>query len=489
MDVLFQEMAPDKPDLLNGGLEDAVNAIPYRSGYGSFPEASTETGSLSATCVGAISCRDISGTVYRFAGTPERLYKLSGTTWSNVSRTASYTTNTDLRWRFAVFGNTLLAVNGLDTMQYWTLGTSTKFLDMSASASSPVAAHIITVRDFVMAGSIGTANKNRVQWSRINNASRWGSSVQYQADSQDLPGEGALVTGMTGGDFAAIFTFRSVWRASYVGSPLIFRFDEVAPGIGCPVPGSLARFQAMTYFWSGEGFYVFDGQQAVPIGDEIVDQFFYDDFASTYKYNVSSVIDPVNKLYMISYPSVNSSTGTCDRFLIINYTTGRWARVEHSIEFIYNALSAGYTLEGLDAIASSIESLSISLDSNAWQGGDPSLSAFSTSHVGVVFQGQPKTVTLTTGESNLVANYRALIRSIRPLVEGDSSTTVTTSIGKRDLLSDDVEWSGAVAMNRFGTCPHRSNARFQRLKMSIAGLPANKRAMGFDIDYIRHGGR
>lgn len=487
MDIRFGDMRPDAADLLNGGLEDALNVVPKRDTYEPFVEPAFDTGSLSATCVGAVALRDTSGNTYRFAGTPQNLYRLSATVWTNVSRTASYTTATDLRWKFAVFGNTVLAVNGVDTMQSYTLGTSTVFTNMSASASAPIAANIITVRDFAMAGSIAT-QKNKVQWSRINNVARWGASIQFQSDSQSLPGDSALIQGMTGGDYAAIFTISSIWRGTYVGSPIVFRFDEVAPGIGCPVPGSIARYQAFNYFWAGDGFYAFDGIQAVPIGNDKVDDFFQADFMSTYKYNVSSVIDPINKLYIISYPSVNSATGICDRLLVINYTNGRWARVEQNLEFIYNALSLGYTLEGLDAVSASIDALPFSLDSSVWTGGDPSLSGFGTNHRGLVFAGMTyKDAQLITGELQLIPNKRAFVRAIRPLIQGNSSTAIVVNIGKRDRQTDSVTWTADSSINSNGVCPVRANARYHRLKMRVTG--GFEKAMGFDIDAVPDGMR
>ena len=120
-------------------------------------------------------------------------------------------------------------------MQVYTLGSSTRFADQSASASAPVATYLAVVRDFVFAGRISSFF-NRVQWCQINNPLRWGRSQQNQSDLQDLPGEGGNVVGITGGDFATILTDRSVWRGSYIGAPLIFRFDELAPNTGCMPP-------------------------------------------------------------------------------------------------------------------------------------------------------------------------------------------------------------------------------------------------------------
>src|SRR4029079_7416199 len=103
------------------------------------------------------------------------------------------------------------------------------------------------------AGRISSFN-NRVQWSQINSPLRWSRSQQNQSDFQDLPGDGGNIVGITGVDFASILTDRSVWRAVYVGAPVIFRFDEVAPNTGCIASGSIARYQNYTFFLSGNGF-------------------------------------------------------------------------------------------------------------------------------------------------------------------------------------------------------------------------------------------
>lgn len=487
MDILFGELGSDKGDLLNGGLEDAVNVIPRQIDYAPFRNPQAIAGSLSATCVGATATRDITGVAYTFAATPTKLYRRSSTVWNDVSRTStSYTNSDDVRWRFETFGNELLAVNGVDAMQVYTLGTSALFANQSASASAPVASCIAVVRDFVMVGGVSTG-KNRVQWCQINNARRWNLSVQHQADFQDLPGGGAIIVNITGGDFATILTEDGLWRATYVGSPLIFRFDLVAPGVRCDAAGSVARYQNLTYFYSPQGFQAFDGQNAIPIGNEKIDEFFAADYRSAYKYKVSSVIDPINKLYIISYPSVNNAVGTCDRMLIYNWAVGRWARVVQSVEMLFNSISLGYTLEELDAVSSSIDLLSVTLDSAVWIGGAPMGGAFTVNHCLSSFTGDFKTATFITGESQLIPNARAFVRAIRPLIQGDSATSITAQIGKRDTLTESVSYTSASVINTSGICPVRANARYHRVRIDVER--GFERAMGFDIDFVKDGVR
>jgi len=488
MRIALGELKPDQPDLANDGLEDAVNCIPYEVSYGPFPSSTVFSSSLSATAIGAVSVRDTSGNVYTFAGTNTTLYRASATGWDDVSRTVSptYAAATDAQWRFALFGNTLLALNGTDPMQVFTLGTSTDFRNQSASASAPIATYIATVRDFVMVGNIATL-ENRVAWSYINNPLRWGFSVLNQSDTQDLAGSGGEVQGLTGGDFACILTRGSVWRGDYVGAPLFFEFNEVAPNVGCYIPGSVARYQNLTFFYSELGFQAFNGIQAEPIGSGKIDEFFAADLNISFLHRVYAVVDPVNKLYIVAYPSTGSSNGIADRMLLFKWTAGRWTRVEETVELIFMSLSAGFTLEGLDAISGSLDALAFSLDSEVWQGGALSFSGFNSGHRWINFDGSAKTARFTTGEDQLIEDHFAFVTAIRPLVQGNGTTAVTTTLGARDRLIDSVSFAAAVAVNSTGICPQRSSGRYHRLQMDVSG--SFTRAVGFDVELVRDGMR
>ena len=482
--VLFGRLQTDQPDLLNGDLEEAENCIPYVQSYGPFPEPVAYSAAAAETVNGAYSTKDLSGNTYTFVGTDNELYRESATVLNDISRTATYTTANDgAQWEFVTFGNTIIGVNGADAQQVYTMGTSTQFLNQSASASAPTARHIAVVRDFVMTGHQPSA-ETRVQWSRINNPLRYGISQRFQSDYQDLPGTDQLIKKITGGDFAAILTNTSVWRATYVGSPLIFRFDEVARNVGCYSSGSVARYQNMTFFLASDGMYVFDGQSCQPIGVEQVDKTLLDDLNTSYLNRISSTIDPINKLYMMAYPSTGSTDGTPNRIVVYSWVTQRWTFISQNLEFLFNHMTAGYTLEALDALGT-LETLPYSLDSIAWQGGLSALACITTDHKIARFTGNAKTARFITGESQIVTDARAFVRSLRPLVQGNSATIISAYIGGRDRLIDDVTWTAASALNATGTCPVRSNARYHRLKLEVAG--GFDRVMGSDVELTKEG--
>lgn len=484
MRVLFGRLQADQPDLLNGDLEEAENCIPYLQSYGPFPEPVAYSASAPATVRGAYSTKDLSGNVFTVVATEGRLYKESNTAINDISRTASYTTAADgPNWEFETFGNTLVGANGADPMQIYTLGTSTQFLNQSASASAPIARHIAIVRDFLFTGHQPNL-ENRVQWSRINNPLRFGVSQRFQSDFQDLPGTDQIIKKVTGGDFAAILTNTSVWRGTYVGSPLIFRFDEVARNVGCYASGSATRYQNLTFFLSDSGMYAFDGQQCLPIGSEQVDEVILDEINTNFLNRVTATIDPVNRLYLMAYPSTASTDGTCNRIAVYSWIKQRWTFVSESINVLFNHMTSGYTLEALDALGT-LDTLAFSLDSSAYQGGLSALSCVTADNRISRFTGAAKTARFTTGEAELVTDARAFVRSLRPLVQGSSATNITLQVGGRDRLVDAVTWTAASAMNATGTCPVRSNARYHRLKMEIAG--GFDRAMGSEVEFTKEG--
>jgi hypothetical protein len=80
---------PDVSDYEGQATRNILNVIPRGDGYGPFPGFSPYTSALPASCRGAFYALKSDGTVVTFAGTVDRLYRLSNSdfTWRNVSAT------------------------------------------------------------------------------------------------------------------------------------------------------------------------------------------------------------------------------------------------------------------------------------------------------------------------------------------------------------------------------------------------------------------
>lgn len=481
MRVVFGSWTPDQPDLGSAGLEEAAQCVPNDVGYGPYRAAEIASGAttLSGSVAGAFAGLGLTkgGNYITLVGTREAvqpsLYQMSATVGStpgdfkNVSRVVPYNASVE-RWSMTIFGGTMLAVNGFDTMQVKnTLSApSGAFNDQSASASAPVSNVICNVRDFVFADDTTTADK--VQWCQINNPRRWTPNPRLQSDSQVLAGSG-IVQQMTGGDFAAILTTNSVWRGSYVGSPLIFRFDEVAPGVGTRARKSVARFQNLTFFLSHKGFTVFDGQSAIPIGAGKIDDFFVEDaniVRDSGLPRISSAIDPFNSLYIVSYPSAGNTTP--DRLLMYHWPTQRWARASLTTEHL---CEHGVYLSG----------------DLTHPRGVLAIVGFDTTHRLTTMTGAVQTATFITGEAQIFKDRRAFVQAVRPLVQAGAAITATTQIGKRNRLDESVTYTSAVAMNANGLCPVRADARYHRGRLDISSSFTH--AIGLDLTAVPSGQR
>lgn len=471
---------PDLPALANSGALEALNVIPDAASYRPLPAFAEQGNAMAARVQGAIYARGVGGTIAQFAGDGSNLYRWdsSGVNWQDVSRIAggAYATPIDGGWSFAQFGDLVIAANGADAPQRYTVGSSANF--EALAGSPPIGRLLATVRDFVVMGRIA-ATVNRVQWSGINNAETWTPSQATQADFQDLP-DGGSIMGLVGGEYGVVFQERSIKRMTYVGVPLVFQIDEIARGIGTPAEGSVARYEDMAFFLSDEGFYALAGaQQLQGIGQNKVDRFFWNDVNQSHLHRISSAVDPVNKLYVVSYPSAASVDGMPDKLLIYSWQTDRWSRAEQPLALLHQGASqASYTLEGLDSVSASLDALPFSLDSRAWTGaGRLLLGGFSTANRAGFFSGQPMAAVVDTGESQLLAGSRALVRAVRPLSDGG---TPSVALGFRNRLTDAVQWGPDVAQNDRGACPQRASARYFRARLKIPAGQSWTHLQGID---------
>jgi len=240
--IQFTEWLPDQPTT-TGALLEANNVYPLTIGYGPFP-LSADYSTAASEDLNSVVAAKFNLETQLFAGGTTKLFKFNPANAGlvDVSKSGGY--NSSTRWSFTQFGSTVLASNNQAKIQAWTVGVSSAFADVSATA--PVAKFITVVRDFVVAANIsGTPNK--VQWSDINDETDWTSGGASQADYQ-LIAEGGNITGITGGEFGIVLLERSIIRMTYIGSPLFFQFDAISRNLGCNTPGSIAQYGPNTYF-------------------------------------------------------------------------------------------------------------------------------------------------------------------------------------------------------------------------------------------------
>ena len=479
MQVPFGEWLPDIPDHLNKGATTATNVFPAAVSYKPFKTSQQKSNALDSQCFGAFSTKDNSANVYTFAGTKSKLYKLSGETFSDVSQASTtYNAGADNFWSFSNFGTTVVASNGEDDPQKFVVGTSSAFADLGGSP--PIFTFSAVIRDFLVVGRIKTV-KNRVQWSGINDVETWTSGTK-QSDYQDLA-DGGEVTGIVGGEYGYIFQENQITRMDYVGGTTVFRFSVVSKNRGSIFAKAIAHVGKRVFFYSQDGFFEIDGENVKAIGQHKVNDYFKDNLSAGYQQNIIAATDPLNHLAVWSYPSTDATTGVQDRLLIYNYSVNRWSVVETAAEMIFTQFSEAFTVDTLDTASSSLDSLTVSLDSRYWQGGVVNFAGFDSDHKLIQFDGSNLAATLETGEIEPAPGARTTITMVRPLVDGTSTARVTSRL----RLADSGTSTSYSSLRSNGDIPVRSSGRYHKIGVAISAATTWNDAQGIDLIAIKSG--
>jgi len=467
--ITFGEWTPDQPGITNG-LRRAENVYSKLVGYGALPTVVNYSASASENLNNVVAGKTTAGATTVFAGGSTKLFKLNSATLAldNVSKSGNYTTPTDQRFRFTQFGNVIVAANGFDKLQGFNLNSSSLFANLAADA--PEARYVTVVRDFVVSG-YQSSYPNRVQWSALGDESSWTASATTQADFQDIP-DGGSVVGVTGGEYGLVFMDRSIHRMSYVGSPLVFQFDNISRNLGCYEANSIIQYGGTSFFLGDDGFYACDGQNVVPIGNEKVNRFFFDNVDEGTLYLMSAAVDPTKKLIIWAYAS--NSSATADSLLIYNYQTQRWTSGTTTVDRIASTSTPAVTLEGLD-VYGTLETILTTFDSRIWLGGKLQLAGVDGAKI-VTFSGANATAYIETGDIE-VPGATSSITLVKPTVEGGSGSVALLS---RRLLTESTVFGSQTAADAENRVSVRGVGRYHRLQLTPTGSWTS--AVGMDID-------
>jgi hypothetical protein len=478
--IPFGEWLPDLADQGNPGSTEAKNVAPSIDGYRQLPSVNVATNAVNLYARGAIAAQANDANVYNYCGTGSKLYELLGQTWTDRSDGAgTYSVGADDFWEFAKWGEQILAVCGPgDVPQAITMG-GVAFADLSGTP--PQARHISIVRDFVVMGNNkegGTQYPNRVRWSGINDETNWVTSKKLQSDYQDLFGEGGWVQKVVGGEYGVIVREHAIHRMDYIGPPLVFKFDQTLTGVGTPSPNSVVKFGDDVYFLSQTGFEVVrQGTVRKDIGANRINNWFFSELDASQALRVVGSLDRINRRIFWIFPGTGHASGLPNNGLIYDIDSDRWARFEDELEWIYDALGEGTTLDNLDAISGSIDALGESLDSRRWIGGAIAINAFDDAHKSGEFEGTAMAAVLETTEQQLTVNKRVHVSRVRPEIEG--AGTLTIQSGTRESQDDAVAWGTTATIARDNGYPMRSESRYHRFRANVSG--GFTRAQGINI--------
>ncbi len=486
MQIPFGEWLPDQPDHKQQGATVATNVYHTANTYKRFPSLVDYSSNTTSTdSKGAGSFRDNSNTVYNFVATRTNLYQL--TSGAFTSRKASLTGDHDDFWTFTQFGEYVIASNGVDAVQYYLMGTSTNFANLTAiqtAGTCPVFRVSGVVRDFLVAGNIVGAT-NRIQWSGINDITVWSGK---QSDSQDLPGSGGQVVAITSGEVGYVFRQNQIIRMDYVGGAVVFRLSVISPNRGAVYGRTVCQDNRQIFFYADDGFYQINGDQVIPIGVEKVNRYFDLNLNKAYSDRICAAVDPFNQLAMWLFPSTSdtsNTTGICDKIIIYNYATKKWSLADASASTIFSQFVGAFTVELMDIISENLENIGAALDTDYWSGGQQLLGAIDSDYKAAIFSGTSNECEVETAELELFPGLRSNITGVRPVVDA----TATVTVKARERLADTESETSSSSMVSSGINPVRKSGRYIRANVKVASGTKFNHAQGVDLIASRAGQR
>jgi hypothetical protein len=452
---------PDMDEHTPGIITDCDMLLPSIKGYKGAPSTSNVTDALAAACIGATYVVLLDNTNRLFAGAATKLYELSGTSWSDVSRGGNYSSSTE--WRFAQFGNVSLAVNSADTMQKSI--SSGAFSDL---AGAPKAAVIETVAGFVMAANYndGTDTPDGIIWSAFEDYTDWVADVGTQAGNLrkfDTPGEFRALKRL--GDYAIAYKEKSMYLGVNNGPPTLWGFTLISGEIGAVSQESVVSIETAHFFISQSDIFVYDGARPISIGDGIREWFFAD-LNSNYAYKIRGIHDRNNALIYWYYPSTGS-TGTLDSCIVFNYKTKKWGKANRSVEACLEYLTGQFTYASAEAaFATYADVPSVTYGSPFWTASSPNMAIFGTDHILKTLNGASLTSSLTTGALGDDTQISFLSRVQARYINDPTSATMTNYYRMTDGASYTTDATVTQSSGRFDVM---RSARWHKVKKDFTG--------------------
>jgi hypothetical protein len=457
---------------------EAKGVVARGGGYGPFnsPQAiNTGLAVLLNPALGGATFLDANGDGQTFAGDTTKLYRLVSNLFDDASKVGGYSLAAEERWVFEQFGQFVVAVAPGEAPQVFQMGVSTDFANLAGSP--PQFTSIWRHGDFLMGGLNFT-----LTWSAFNNITDWTPSIATQSDSQVLDQAGGQIMGGTIGEYGAIFQETQIRRVTYVGPPVIFNFeqDAIEKRRGALSRYAFVRLGRLIFYASSQGFYVFDGQQSIPIGENKVDEYFKTRLNFGRRDLVTAAYDSAQKAVVFGFPTESANTIT--EQLIYSLTDRRWTHDDNVLEFLFETVGASYTVDNISNFFGPPDNIdvitSISIDSAAFRGGQKAMAGFNTSHALCQFDGQTRPATIDTIEAELVPGRRSLVTELWPLVDASPSSAVSARVLYRVLPGDPILLAPSSVMNAYGNCDALTDSRFMRARLELAAGTAWTRAEG-----------
>lgn len=486
--IPFGQFAPDQ-SIIAGQSPLIKGVIPLSGRYAPLPDLQqVRSGSmLNDGCLGGKSFYDKVGQVsVTFLADHGRLYRVIGKVPVDVSKSGGYSFSFDWGVTYEQFGDNIVAVGrGVDPQRF-ILGTSEAFDDLD---NAPQGDTVFRIRNHLFICSGNTAN-----CSGFNNITVWGNVPESQAFINEVNQSAGLIVSGWGGEQGAIFQERGIIRLTYQGGAAPFIFDEVEGGRGVCGPHAWSPWGKIAFCAAEDGFYMFDGLAATPIGANRVDGYFSNRLNYGYRHRVWTAIDAKRKCWMVAFPTGGAIWP--NEVLIWSWADDKWTHDEfdsqYGLEFHREPVDAddeAGLIELLGTANADDPSLAnVSADSPLFRETRKEWAVIDADRKLCQFTGDNRAASLSTATYD-VAGKKTFLTELYPIVDA-APELVTGQVATRlKRLNETETVSAATPMNDEGFCPIYAEGRYVRGIVNVAAGATWTEATGVHHDGSEAGER
>jgi hypothetical protein len=157
--------------------------------------------------------------------------------------------------------------------------------------------------------------------------------------------------------------------------------------------------------------------------------------------------------------------------ILLGYDWGldRWTRSTEACDFIFPAITPGYTMDSVDTLFGTMDEVTIPWDSSFWTGsGVLALAGFTYAGAFGYFQGFNQAATLETNDFEVNPGNYGYIQSARHISDAAYSSA-TVQLGHRAFHGQAITWPTAVTpSSSTGRAFLRKRGKTHRIRVNIA---------------------
>lgn len=339
----FLGFAPDLDSSTPGVFTNSEALIPTSDGFFRPQPSLVAYGTaMPATVFGAFEADYLNGSERVFAGTANHLYEQIGGTaggWTQVDGGTAFTANSQPGggWRFAVFGNVVIAQDGFDAPV--ATGVAGNFAAIPAATvdKMPTSRCIASVaNNFVMLGNIVTspdvlfpAAGDRWWACAQGDYTEWTPSISTLCVTGrllDTPGPITAIKSIGTNITFAMYKNNATYMGIFVGSPVVWQFIRISSIVGAFSQESIADIGNIHIFPSFDDFWTFDGNNIQRLENPLKDYFYTNLNLTAVVNGTSNILAQFDRVKDLVYWYFPTTTTAIDTWICWNIRSNSWTK-------------------------------------------------------------------------------------------------------------------------------------------------------------------